>query len=71
VRIGQPSFEAVDQSLSAFGYTPKQFYQFRDQQQQAIDQWLADHPPEAERLQSLQAQRDALSDRYDQLNNGY
>jgi hypothetical protein len=70
-RIGQPSFDAVDQSLATFGFTPKQFYQFRDEQQVAIDQWLTDHPPEAVRMQSLQAERDALSDSYDQLNNAY
>ena len=68
LRIGQPSFEAVDQSLAAFGFTPKEFYQFGDQQQVAIDQWLIDHPTVANRLDSLRAERDALSDSYDQLN---
>jgi hypothetical protein len=66
-RIGQPSFQAVDEVLRENGYSHSQFYQFADQHQAAIDDWLKNHQASANQLDELTTLRDSLMQDYDQL----
>lgn len=70
-RIGEPGFAAVDRALSESGYTLKRFYQFRQDNQYAIERWLDEHAQTAGRIEALQTGRDGLMRRYDQMINVY
>ena len=68
-RIGQPSFSAIDDALKNAGVTMKQFYQFKDDYADEIEQWLMTNSLQANQIDSLQSEYDVLMSEYDQLIN--
>lgn len=66
-RIGQPGFAAVDKSLYDAGYSVKNFYQFKADNDVAITEWLSRHATDADYINSLLAEFDSLMVKYDQV----
>jgi len=66
-KIGQPSFQAVDNELQQAEFTPNIYYQFAHKNKNDIDQWLNDHATKATEIDTLQAELDQLMQEYDQL----
>ncbi len=65
--IGQPSFKAVDDNLKQSGFTIKTYYEFAEQHEQEIKDYLLQNPLQANEINNLSSQLESLAIEYDQL----
>lgn len=65
--IGQPSFDAVDLALAQMGYTLQSYLRFEENHAAEMDQWLVEHPWQAEEIDALESEKELLIEEYDLL----